>query len=341
MAVLHVCGDWPWLTDSGYLLRSFRSVQKHRTRTTPSAGLCHLCMAGQPGVDFEQINSNRPSWRATMFSQGLFWDDNDPSPFIRLPHPPGKAAALWAFDLFHTWRIGVARYFISNFLAVLSELQPGGTVEERFESLTAMYLAHCKAAKRRSHVTKLTKDFIGWGTTTTFPQGTWHKGDLSTSLMYWLAALFEKEGSTWPEMAQIAGQASVLANSFLRSLCRADVWMTPAEARSTAESGAAFLRIYAQLARTAVHQHRMLWPVQPKFHALHHLVLHMLEGSAKGPVLNCLCLSTQADEDFVGRPSRLSRRVTPQLLRTPGRVISRYLQNAYAHWCDAGYIIRP
>ena len=62
----------------------------------------------------------------------------------------------------------------------------------------------------------------------------------------------------------------------------------------------------------------------PKLHYFHHIALDMLRQSSNGPwVMNCLATSVQQQEDFVGRPSRVSRRVDVRRLHR--NVISRSL----------------
>ena len=55
--------------------------------------------------------------------------------------------------------------------------------------------------------------------------------------------------------------------------------------------------------------------------------------------VNPLVWSVQSDEDFIGRPSRLSRRVSP--VTVVQRVTQRYLQGAYAEWVRARLIVEP
>lgn len=337
MAVLFVAGDWPWLADSGYMLRSFRNVQKHKSRKSAPVGICHQCRAGQLGVDFEQLNSARPKWLSTMFSERMS-DADWASPLEKIPHPAGKAATLWAWDVFHTWHLGVSRCLLGSFIALLANLQPAGAIDSRFEILTGLYIAWCKAHKRRSHVTKLTKELIGWPTVNTFPSGTWHKGSLSTTLMAWVQHLYETEGHSWGPMLQLAGKAAVSGNAFLKVLYNCESWLSVEDARLASRHGLAFLQHYADLALMALNDGVTLWIVQPKFHSFHHLVVDLLQGAEKGKVLNPLTFACQADEDFIGRPSRLSRRVTAQA-NCAERVIERYLQSSYGHWVKAGFIV--
>ena len=341
MAVLRICGDWPWLTDSGGLMRSFRHVQKHKTRSKPPVGVCHKCMAGQIGFDFEEINTLQPKWLATMYSQNLFGEDAEPSPLSQIPHSVNEMASLWTFDIFHTVHLGIGRCFLASILVLLSELEPESNIDDRFQSLTDDYLSWCKRSSRRAHVQKLSKELVGYPTTRTYPNGTWHKGDLTTVLMGYAQYRYEKDGSTWSPMLQLAGRAAVCLNKALSEMYSSDAWLSPGEARSIGNAGMDFLKAYSRLARMALNQGLTLWVLQPKHHAFHHLMLYLILGSNQGPVLNIVCFGTQADEDFIGRPSRLSRRVTAMPEQCCKRVVSRYLQNCWSQWVKAGYIVRP
>ena len=341
-AVLNIVGDWPFLVDSAGMLRSFRNVQKHKTRSKPPIGICHLCAAGQLGVDFEQINSVNPTWLGTMHTQSLWADDAEPSSLAGIPHVPGELGSVWAFDIFHTWHLGVARSFLGSFMVLLAELQPEGNIDCRFASLSDDFLAWCRSAKRRPHVLKLSKEIMGYPTTTTYPGGTWHKGDLSRVLMQYVQFRFQRDGNGWNPTMQLAGRAATSINSCLALMYDIDsAWWTPKQAKRIGNLGMDFLKLYARLAKLAFGEGRMLWVLQPKHHALHHIFLSMIIASDKGPVLSCICFGTQADEDFIGRPSRLSRRVTPRPEQSCRRVLGRYLQHCYAEWTKAGFIVRP
>ena len=340
MALLFISGDWPWLADSGNLARSYRNVQKKKNQQR-HLGICHMCAAGQTGYDFEEINSRQPQWLRTMFTLDCF-SQGGPPPFADLPHVPGRLAELWRFDAFHTLHLGVCKIFLSSSLALLSELQPESAIDDRFASLSALYLSWCKTHSERPWVSKLTKELLNWPSTTVFPTGSWHKGALSTTLMRWFQFRFEREGSNWPPMLARAGEACVLMNDFLKGLYDAEAWLPASTAQKIAENGFAFLIQCARLARMAYLEGRLLWSLQPKLHCLHHLVIYLFESSVSGHrVLNILCFSTQQDEDFVGRPSRLARRVTPKVLQSCHRVLDRYLIATHSQWVKDRYLLTP
>ena len=71
------------------------------------------------------------------------------------------------------------------------------------------------------------------------------------------------------------------------------------------------------------------------------MFLKLIHASEEGrQTLNPVTLSVQEDEDFIGRPSRLSRRITSRrpLLE---RLMTRYLQAVYDQYVADGFIIRP
>ena len=341
MCIIRICGDWPWLVDSGELRRSFRNVQKHKTRKTLPVGICHQCMAGQVGYDFEEINTVQPRWLETMFSQSLSWEGAEPAALAQIPHSLGQTAALWTYDIFHTVHLGVGRSFLASFLVLLAELQPESNIDDRFVSLTDDYTSWCKRASRRAHLQKITKELVGYPTTRTYPNGTWHKGDLTTVLMAYVQHRFGRDGASWSPMMKLAGKAATYLNTTLATMYNSDVWLTPGEARHIGGQGMLFLKAYASLARMAMQEQLFLWVLQPKLHSFHHLMITLLEGASKGHVLNTVVYGAQADEDFIGRPSRLSRRVTAFPVMSSKRVVSRHLQISWSEWVRAGYIIRP
>ena len=133
------------------------------------------------------------------------------------------------------------------------------------------------------------------------------------------------------------GTEAVLAlNSFMRFLYESDAWLAPADAGRAGELAAKFLRRCNDCALRA--QRRTLFPLKPKFHCLHHMYVDLLyAGEKQIHMMNPLVYSTQLSEDFVGRPSRLSRRVSAR--GTVRRVMQRHLQSAYTQWVKAGLLI--
>ena len=339
--LLQVTGDWPWLVKSGNLTRSFWNAEKHKEtagkkRKTPG-GVCHLCCAGQPKYDFEEIGSRSPKWRETLHAESPFRVE---PPLLKLPHVFGQGAGLWFFDLFHTWHIGCGKAFLASFLVLLAEQRPEGNIDSRMDALGQDYISFCKGRGKRPFMTRLNKEALNYPTSNCFPNGSWHKGELTTMLMQYVEHRFSTEDwSDFPVSLRLCGEAATAVNASMRVLYSGTAWLSVPEAREAAEQGLRFLRRYSNLCKISHAAGRTLFVLQPKFHAYHHLMMYLLDGTSRGAaVLNPLCFSTQISEDFVGRPSRLSRRVTSQR-PCADRVIDRYLRSCYHQWVKCGFIV--
>ncbi|CAJ1358433.1 unnamed protein product [Effrenium voratum] len=201
MVLVAIVGDWPWLHKSGGFGRSFNNVQKRKDQQA-AAGICHLCRAGQPEFEFEQLHTRRPTWLQTMYEDDPFTAD---TPFRRVPHVRDKLPSLWCFDLFHSFHLGVAKNFLGSALALLSEFEAETNIDDWFETLSGRFRSWCQANRCRGH--KLSKENIGWPTTGHYPTGTWHKGELTTVLMNWLESRCNSEDFSSEPLLVEVGEA--------------------------------------------------------------------------------------------------------------------------------------
>ena len=335
--MLHLTGDWPWLHKSGSLARSFHNCPKN-TRQTVAWGLCHQCRAGQDGVPFEQLHTKRPRWLLTEYQQEPSDED---SPFRIVPHIPGQFGALWTFDWFHSWHLGLAKYFIGSALALISMQEEASNIEARFASVSTRYRLWCQENRRRAHVLKLTKEKINWQKTAFFPCGSWHKGELSSVLMHFLEADLKGKDLSSEPLLVLVYQATVAINTCNREMYQANLWLTGEQCRSIAGYGCRFLRRYYELARQSQLRGLNLFLMPPKAHLIQKILIRVYNfGESSCPYLNPLATAVQQDEDFIGRPSRLCRRVSGFGVASQ-RVAERYLQACYAQWVAEGYLIRP
>jgi len=114
----------------------------------------------------------------------------------------------------------------------------------------------------------------------------------------------------------------VAINECLGGLYREGVFIPAARAERIARQGLQFLRCYAWLARESYERQMKRFPFAPKGHYLHHTFLELLHQSKRcDHCMNALCFSVQMQEDYIGRPSRLARRVSSRT--TSLRVIQR------------------
>lgn len=120
-------------------------------------------------------------------------------------------------------------------------------------------------------------------------------------------------------------------NLAFSSLYSSGFWLMSWKGKRVAECFLFFLASYQRLAYLALNARKNRFQMIPKLHYFHHIALDMLRQSSNGPwVMNCLATSVQQQEDFVGRPSRVSRRVDVRRLHR--NVISRSLICQNGHW---------
>ena len=330
--VLNVCGDWAWLYKAGNLTRSYNHLVKTTRDVANPAGICHLCRAGTSGISFEDIHLRNPAWLETTFLDSPF---DDPSPLCRLLHRPGKLPGLFAYDLWHSWHLGVGKAFVASAAVLLSLQYPGRSKSSRFQQLSADYLAFCSEKKIAPILSKVTSDTMGFESMNVYPMAGWFKGALTTNFCYFLDHKLNSDDCT-DEMLKMCGEAIKSINACISGLYEGDVFLAPSTAQLLGEQGMRFLRRYAALARAACEREHALFTLLPKHHVLHHAFLYLLQHN-NCEVVNPMCYSAQVDEDYIGKNSRVSRRVHPSTCVQ--RCLERHLELAYAKYVEAGYLI--
>lgn len=123
-----------------------------------------------------------------------------------------------------------------------------------------------------------------------------------------------------PAAAQ--AEATDVINKCLSGLYREGLFIRLERAEPIALQGLQFLRLYSQLALLVYQRGQKRFPLAPKGHYLHHQFLTLLQQARSCQWgLNPLCFAVQQQEDFIGKPSRLCRRVSAKTASL--RVIQR------------------
>ena len=92
-----------------------------------------------------------------------------------------------------------------------------------------------------------------------------------------------------------------------------------------------FLDAYSQLSTWAHAQGILVYNVKPKLHYLAHIRLELHEASQScHPTMNVILWATPADEDFIGKIARTSRKT--HAVTTPLSTLRRYLIAARRAW---------
>ena len=108
-------------------------------------------------------------------------------------------------------------------------------------------------------------------------------------------------------------------NTALAAMYHEGLFIRAERAKQIAKLWMLFLQQYGKGALLAYRSGISRFPFVPKTHYLHHGALRLLREAERGEAhgalswaLNPLAESVHVQEDYIGRPSRLSRRVCPK-----------------------------
>lgn len=122
--------------------------------------------------------------------------------------------------------------------------------------------------------------------------------------------------------SSIEAEATFAINEAMSSLYHEGVFIKAVQAKVIASRGLEFLRLYANLAQICFSKRMKRFPLAPKGHYMHHQFLTLYHQSQTSDwCLNLLVFGVQLEEDYIGKPSRLARRVSSKT--TSLRVIQR------------------
>lgn len=293
--------------------------------------ICHSCRAGHQLFPFEDY-SETPAWVPTMFYSRP-WDRQSPPALGQMNFDLHRPELAIAWDPFHVVKVGVARDVIGGTLIFL--LRKGffdddgdsKNIVDRFSRAHSVFTLWCKAERESPGLRSFTKAFFNMQNLMSAP---WCSSKASDTrlLLRWLV---------WYLRLNIANPRIVGHHQLLQHMlevCQSTLdinilhhhglWLERVCAHRLYCCIMTCLRGYAYLGVVAI-QHRIRSFIQkPKLHALHHIAYKLRVQLLKG---STLIMSPQAhacdvNEDFIGRISRLSRRVGFRLCDK--RVCERY-----------------
>ena len=125
-----------------------------------------------------------------------------------------------------------------------------------------------------------------------------------------------------------------MINLVMRSLYKADAWLSREDAIDVAHALLQFIRAYFLSARLAYDADQAMFSCIPKLHAMHEIWAEMIRQIDLSQwVLNPCIEMCPLDEDFVGRTAILTRSVSPRIISR--RAIQRYLAQINVLWARA------
>ncbi len=321
---LGVKGDWPWLAKAGKILRHFNRQSSH--------GICHLCLAGKTDTPWEDLVSRQPFWLSTVSAEAPWREAGE---LLAIPHCNITEHSFYKIDLFHTWKVGVGQEFVASCIIVAIENNyfTSQAIAAGMDEAWSDFHTWCRTHHKSPHMSSFTRNTLGFESNTDYPQGSWHGSD-TILLVRWLKDILPLRRNINEEVPgyMVLGCESILL--FLDTLYRSPLWLEPDIAKHVCEAGFLFLHSYTCLANICYSLGVCRFATKPKLHMFHHFLISLNEAVVAGhtSILNPLCFNCEADEDFVGRCSRISRKTATatKVLRT----LQRYLINCKTHWAS-------
>ncbi|CAL1165836.1 unnamed protein product, partial [Cladocopium goreaui] len=312
-------GDLPALARMGNMLHTFSNVPRAASSRKSCEGICWMCKAGQenPDVPFEDV-SGQPLWEATLGCQNA-WHETPPI----LTGVPWLQTEHWSFfktDIWHNLHLGIAKHFTASAFVSLLEILPlnGASMDDKIRWLDECYKDYCARKRVSPHVEEIGRDTLSWPQASSCPVGSWNKGSASTHFMKFLEDLCLQNAAecAGDPLLQAIATGTKAMNSVMSALYGEGFFIHWTKAEKIAKLWLLFLQKYAMCARLVYRHGRSRFALVPKLHMLHHGCMRLLRQAELAKqngtrwTVNPLGESVQQQEDFIGKPSRLSRRVS-------------------------------
>ena len=328
VAVVAVKGDMDFHRGIMALTRSYAHLG-----VVANYAICHACMAGQPPFFWEDFRDN-PAWAQTIWSTRP-WDTTCPPALSQIPFNPNAPERLLQGDVFHIFKVGMGRNLVGGIVLLLARSgfwdypQASRNIKARLKRCHSSFVLYCMAVKKKPGLRSFTKSFFGVKSLSMSSPSANSKGSDTMLLLRWLL-WFCKLQVIAPEVpghdlllqgmiqtCQAGLDAFTLMHThglFLERECARYLYMLLLR----------LLRGYRWLGRQALSRGKRGFNLTPKCHALHHCAFSLKTDLESGSVLvpNPQMYSCEINEDFLGRISRLSRRVNIRVCDQ--KVIMRY-----------------
>ena len=325
-ALVAIKGDLDFEKKLMSLTRSYAHVG-----TKNNLEICHLCKAGGDGCLFEDY-SEAPGWLETV-GTARPWNEDDPPAMSQVPFDDTYPEKVLQLDVFHVCKLGVFRDIIGGVLVLLLRLKffdyEGSTVnmEDRMNRAHGAFALWCSTLSKSPGLRSFSMRYFNMKNLLSAPWAN-SKGSDSVMLLQWLQHTLHVNINC----PNVAGYEQLLKRMLqvvdaalgIRMVHSHKLWLERQCAHMLYYKIMTTLRGYSVLAREAVRLKIRAFVQKPKQHSLHHIGWELKSELQKGAtlILNPQCYGCEMSEDFIGRISRLSRRVGFRLVHL--RVIQRY-----------------
>lgn len=311
-ATLGVKGDLKFHFQMGHLTRTYLN-----TGTTNENPVCSLCLAGSPGFPFEDLGP-LPRWQDTMFSEKPW---NHEPVLVQIPFQHGQEEALFRFDCFHCWKLGVGRDLVGSTLVSLALLRyydfdedDTQNLPDRLDRCHSHFRLWCQASGKSPALHYFSQALFNSPNQRSFPWANVKGSDcmLLTSFLLFLVDVAIKNGSVKEGhlvFFKIIKETLQSVEVFFSILYSHGLWLSR---KWVLHHVMVMLKGYKRLAHESAKLDLVAYSLKPKLHSMRHIagdIENQLRSGAP-KILNILAFSCEPNEDMVGHVARLSRRVS-------------------------------
>ena len=322
VALIGVKGDFEFHLEVAKYNRSYANIG-----TINSLPYCPECSAGMAGVasmDFRDV----PTWQGTLY-QSEPWHT---TPILNaVPFDAVYPARLYRRDCFHMLKFGVFKDMCASTVMYLGQLgyfdtdaQDSKALDARLARAYSYFRLWCVSNGKCTTLKKFSRGNFHRLKATAFPY-LGGKGSDSVLLCSFLQFYIELKlpqliDESHRPILQAMLEAIQGGLCFVGTMHSHDIFLSPPCARFMAQSGLRFIKGYAWLADRCIAERRRFYSLRPKLHFFQHTILDLQAQLERGDthIISPSVWNCEANEDFIGRIARISRRVSPRLgsLRT-------------------------
>ena len=299
--------------------------------------ICHSCNAASGVLDprrdcsaFEDFG-DEPEWRHSLFRTRPW--SQEPA-LARIPFDVhGAQERMLIPDPFHVVKIGIARDLIGGLIILLARKGfwdfEGSTrnMDDRLVRAQSSFFLFAAVRRERPALRAFTKAFFHIKNQLSAPYANSKGGD-SMLLLRWLRwflrlNLQDPVVSGYDQVLRLALYCCDSVLDMFQLVHSHKLWLERSCATVLYIHIMRLLRSYKLLGQRSIRLHVRAFMLKPKTHALHHIAYTLksqLEGGSP-LVLNPESAGCEPNEDYIGRVSRLSRKVGAQVVDL--RVIQR------------------
>ena len=338
LAIVGLKGDLRWYEKICNLERCFNKQLGNAKR------MCHECAAGSQSVPWEDFR-HQPLWGHHLFPERP-WRESNPPAICEIPFNSATPEKMIKRDLFHNTKVGVLRDFCGSSIMLILHFGffngPRGEVSNSRDALLERahdhFLWYCKTTSHYPALHSFTPIFFN-------ATRSWHhawvntKASDTTIMIGWIkvlahACLCETQDERQKAALETIIKAATWVQGWERIVYGHGLWLTKTCGAVLYEYFHDFIQAYNKLAHMCLYSFRVPgFAMKAKLHMLTHtkyeLYCQLMDPDTIW-VLNPAIWSCDMCEDVVGKLSRLSRRVSPQ-------IPARRTLDLYLIKCKAAY----